>query len=173
MRVGDPPGLWAELGFRVEDDSVAVSGVRLLLGAHDPGLHDWAFGEPAPHAPPHPNGVAAIDHVVLFTPDLDATVDRLSDEGHDLRRIREAGKGVRQAFFRLGDVILEVVGPTDGDERLWGITFTVHDLDATVAFLGDKVRPPKEAVQPGRRIATLDTAAGSTVPLAFMSPHIR
>lgn len=173
MRVGDPPSLWADLGFRVEDDCVAVSGVRLLLGADEPGLSNWAFGDPAPHAPLHPNGVAAVDHVVLFTPDLDATVDRLSDEGHDLRRIREAGNGVRQAFFRLGEVILEVVGPMDGDERLWGITFTVHDLDATVAFLDDKVRPPKEAVQPGRRIATLDAAAGSTVPLAFMSPHVR
>ena len=174
MRVGDSPELWADLGFTVEnDDAVVVSGVRLLLGAEMPGLSEWAFSEdegPTP-MPPHANGVASIDHVVLVTPELDATVDELCAAGHDLRRIREAGNGLRQAFFRLGPVILEVVGPTDGATRLWGITFNVHDLDATTAFLGSRLGAAKDAVQPGRRIATLDRRAGSTVPMAFMTPR--
>ena len=178
LRIGDPPEAWADLGFVVDDDCTAVSGVRLLLGAATPGLSEWALrdvdddsgGEPPP-TPAHPNGVRAIDHVVLLTPHLDRTVDELAADGFDLRRIRDAGNGMRQGFFRLGPVILEVVGDTDdAGPRLWGITFTVDDLDATVAFLGDRVRPPKDAVQPGRRIATLDRSAGSTVPLAFMSP---
>lgn len=173
LHVGDPPELWADLGFTVEDDVAVVSGVRLRLGATEPGLTEWSFGEPAADERAHPNGVRAVDHVVLFTPDLDVTVDDLSSQGHDLRRVRDAGNGVRQAFFRLGGVILEVVGPMEGDTRLWGITFTVDDLDATVAFLGDRVLPSKDAVQPGRRIATLDRSAGSTVPIAFMSAHLR
>lgn len=171
LAVGDPPDVWSDLGFEVDDGCVAVSGVRLVLGAATPGLSSWTIrtDEEPPPTPAHPNGVQAIDHVVLLTPHLDRTIDELSAEGFDLRRIREAGNGLRQAFFRLGPVVLEVVGDGDGEQRLWGITFTVDDLDATVAHLGDRVRPPKDAVQPGRRIATLDRSAGSTVPIAFMS----
>lgn len=174
--VGDPPDVWADLGFQVDGGAVAVSGVRLVLGGETPGLSQRTLrngddeDEPPP-TPAHRNGVREIDHVVLLTPYLDRTIDDLSAEGFDLRRVRDAGNGMRQAFFRLGPVVLEVVGDTDDPEpRLWGVTFTVEDLDATAAFLGDRLRPPKDAVQPGRRIATLDRSAGSTVPIAFMSP---
>jgi hypothetical protein len=71
-------------------------------------------------------------------------------------------------------VILEVVGPPqpteDGPARFFGLAWTVADLDATAAYLGDRLHPAKEAVQKGRRIATLDRTAGSTVAHAFMSP---
>lgn len=162
--------MWRSLGFVVHDGAVAVSGVSLRLGQERPGLSGWELDdEPGgPPTPEHPNGVTDIDHVVLMATDLDATIDSLAAKGHDLRRIREAGNGVRQAFFRLGPVILEVVGPMD-NPGLWGITFTVRDIDATAAFLGDRLGAVKDAVQPGRRIATLDRSAGSTVPLAFIS----
>ncbi|MBV9662995.1 MAG: glyoxalase, partial [Actinobacteria bacterium] len=58
----------------------------------------------------------------------------------------------------------------DGPARFYGLAFTVADLDATAAYLGDRLRPAKDAVQPGRRIATLDKSAGSSVAIAFMSP---
>lgn len=177
LLVGDPPEVWSRLGFVVDDAAVAVSGVRLRLGAPTAGLSAWVLRddeEEPPPTPGHPNGVREIDHVVLLTPNLDRTIDDLSADGFDLRRVRDAGNGLRQAFFRLGPVILEVVGDSDGEQRLWGITFTVHDLDATAAFLGDRLKAAKDAVQPGRRIATLDRSAGSTVPIAFMSaPHPR
>jgi hypothetical protein len=176
VRVGDAPGVWKGLGFVVDGDECHVSGVRLLLGADEPGLAAWAhrplaeLTDELPETPDHPNGVREIDHIVLLTPHLDRTIEELTADGVDLRRMRDAGGGRQQAFFRLGPVILEVVGDTDDPEpRLWGITFTVEDLDATAAFLGDRLRPAKEAVQPGRRIATLDRSAGSTVPIAFMS----
>jgi hypothetical protein len=80
---------------------------------------------------------------------------------------------MRQGFFKHGAVVLEVIGPAqpagDGPARLWGLAFTVADLDATAVFLGDRLHPPKDAVQEGRRIATVDKSAGSTVPIAFMS----
>jgi hypothetical protein len=61
---------------------------------------------------PHPNGIVALDHVVAIAPALERTVDALRAAGLDLRRIREeptpAG-APRQAFFRLGATILEVV----------------------------------------------------------------
>lgn len=170
LLVGDPPEVWRSLGFAVDDGAVVVSGVSLRLGHDQPGLSGWELGDGSggPPTPEHPNGVTGIDHVVLMATNLDAAIDALSAEGHDLRRIREAGNGVRQAFFRLGPVILEVVGPVDSD-GLWGITFTVRDIDATAAFLGDRLGAVKDAVQPGRRIATLAHSAGSTVPIAFIS----
>jgi hypothetical protein len=43
--------------------------------------------------------------------------------------------------------------------------------DATVERLGTPMGAPKDAVQPGRRIATLhDRELGLSVALAFMSP---
>jgi hypothetical protein len=148
-------------------------------GAAAPG------GDPAHVSVEHPNGIVAIDHVVAMTPALDRTVQALQAAGLDLRRIREqptpAG-APRQAFFRLGAEILEVVqepehvivarGP-DGAERparLWGLAFVAPDLDRTVAALGEHAGEAREAVQPGRRIATVRRSAGLAVPVALMSP---
>jgi hypothetical protein len=131
----------------------------------------------------HLNGIAAIDHVVAMTPALDRTVQALSDAGLDLRRIREeptpAG-APRQAFFRLGRVILEVVQEPEqviaarGEAaarpaRLWGLALLAPDLDRTVAALGAHAGPARDAVQPGRRIATIKRSAGLAVPVALMS----
>ena len=89
------------------------------------------------------------------------------------------GGAPRQAFFRVGEPVLEVVQAPpgtriaedrDGPARLWGISFAVADLDATVASLGDLAGEPRDAVQPGRRIATLRREAGIGTAVAFMSP---
>lgn len=126
----------------------------------------------------HPNGTFELDHLVVLTPDLDRTIDAIQAAGLDLRRTRDTGTygaPMRQAFFKVGATILEVVGGPeatgDGPARFFGLAFTVRDLDATGAFLGDRLRPAKDAVQPGRRIATLDRGAGSKVPMTFMTPE--
>jgi hypothetical protein len=170
LSVGDPTESWARLGFVVDRRKCDIDGVTIDLGADGAGITGWALGTPAGSSPAHPNGVTSIDHLVVLTADLDAEIERYAEEGLDLRRIREAGGGRRQAFFRLGRPILEVVGPVPGPTRFWGLALSVADLDETAAFLGDLLHPPKPAVQRGRRIATLDKAAGSTVAIAFMSP---
>ena len=85
----------------------------------------------------------------------------------------------RQAFFRLGSAILEVVQePRGATERrggdspafFWGLAFVAPDLEQTVAFLGDRAGDVRDAVQPGRRIATLRRGAGLSVPVALMTP---
>ena len=120
----------------------------------------------------HPNGVVAIDHVVVTSPDPARTINALQAVGLEPRRTRDTG-AMRQTFFRLGPVILELVGPPapdgDGPARFWGIAFTVADLDATARYLGDRLGNVKDAVQPGRRIASLRKEAGLAVPMAFMS----
>jgi hypothetical protein len=137
--------------------------------------------EPASGAA-HPNGVVSIDHVVVLTPDLDRTTSALRRGCFDLRRLREGetpGGSVRQAFFRMGEVILEVVLAPEGTKpaadpagpaRLWGISFLVHDLGATAEALGERLGTPSDAVQPGRKIATLRHEAGLGPAVAFMTP---
>ncbi|HKH04156.1 MAG TPA: VOC family protein [Acidimicrobiales bacterium] len=140
-------------------------------------------GEPGPPAGPqaHPNGVTKVDHVVVTTPDLDRTTAALEALGIAARRTRDAGTGPdgiarRQRFFRLGEVVLELVGPTtptgDGPARFWGLAHEVADLDATATLLGDALTAPRDAVQAGRRIASLRRTAGVAVPTAFLTPDV-
>jgi hypothetical protein len=196
LHLGVPPAPWAELGFDITDGGTTVGTVSLSFGG-DPaaGIDSWSLTgidesissvdgvattavPPPPPAEPvsHPNGTTSIDHLVLQTPDLDRTVDALGAAGLELRRVRDAGQA-QQAFYRVGEAILEVVGPYepagDGPARLWGLACTVADLDATAACLGDRLLPAKDAVQPGRRIATVHESAGLGVPLAFMTPDPR
>jgi hypothetical protein len=147
--------------------------VRGLARTQLDGIPTERSDAPPAHGERQPNGVVAIDHVVIFTPDLDRTTGVLREAGFDFRRLREestpAGGG-HQAFFRMGDVILEVVhAGREGPARLWGVSFLVEDLDATVAHLGELASEARDAVQPGRRIATLQRDAGVGVAVAFMS----
>jgi hypothetical protein len=155
--------------------------LRELRSAELDGLRTEISERPPAAGGTQPNGVTGVDHVVAFTPDLDRTTGALRAAGLDFRRLREeptpAG-APRQAFFRLGEVILEVVqapegtridSDPDGPARLWGISFGVADLDATAAFLGDRLGTPRDAVQQGRRIATLRREAGLSPAVAVMS----
>lgn len=201
LTVADAPDAWAALGFALDGDTCVVGDVRVRiagLGAGK-GLIGWSLRglesaeldglstarsdrQPPSEPPAHPNGIAEIDHVVAIAPDLDRTVEALRGAGLDLRRIREeptpAG-APRQAFFRLGATILEVVQePVEATERaggdrpafFWGLAFVAPDLETTVAGLGDRISEIRPAVQPGRRIATLRRSAGLTVPVALMTP---
>lgn len=199
LRVADRPQAWRDAGFTVEDDLCAVGDVRIRLAGPDAGrgLAGWSLREveagdldglattksdrPPPAAGEHPNGVLALDHVVAVSAALDRTVAALRRAGLDLRRLREeptpAG-APRQAFFRLGSAVLEVVQePAEATERaggdrpafFWGLAFVVADLEATAALLGDRLGEVRPAVQPGRRIAPLRRSAGLAVPVALMS----
>ena len=101
------------------------------------GLPTAAGASDDPPAVRHPNGVTRIDHLVVFTPDLERTTAAFEAAGIERRRVREADTGegtLRQGFFRLGEVILEVVEHAkipSGPASFWGITFAVEDLDAT------------------------------------------
>ena len=85
----------------------------------------------------------------------------------------------RQAFFRLGGEILELIqepeqvieraGGAAHPARFWGLALLVKDLDSTVERLGEHAGSPRDAVQAGRRIATVRRSAGLAVPLALMS----
>jgi hypothetical protein len=187
LSLADPPGRWAALGFDVGDGRMRVGAVVVELGVSGEGIVGWALRgvEPGieidrlpwravavvePEAP-HPNGALGLDHVVVMTPDFDRTAGALDAAGLGLRRVRDAG-GFRQGFRRLGPAILELVEARDargGPARFWGLVAIVADLEALAERLGDQLGPIKDAVQPGRRIATL--RAGVSTNVAFMDPE--
>lgn len=166
----------------------ALSGVAAPAG-HLDGLPTEVVDPAAPSGdgdttvPAHPNGCVGLDHVVVLTPDLDRTLAALDAAGLELRRIRDTtsyGSPMRQAFFRLGSVILEVVSgdagtgrpAADAPARWFGLAVDVADLDETAEVLGEALGPIKGAVQEGRRIATLrHRDLGVSVAIAAMDDH--
>jgi len=203
LSVADSAEAWEAAGFAVADAVVRIGtvGVRLVGRDRGTGIVGWslrdvppgsidgeldgipttAADQPAASAPSHPNGVVSIDHVVLLSPDLDRTLGALASVGLEPRRHRDGelgGAPVRQVFYRLGEVVLEVVGSpdtaTDGPASLWGLTHVVADIDETASLLGESGGRVKDAVQPGRRITTLrHRDFDMSVRTAFITPQQR
>jgi hypothetical protein len=200
LELGVPPEAWADLGFAVDADARSrIGGVELALGAGRAGITRWSLRGvgPAddgidglqttvvatPEAPvepsAHPNGATAIDHVVVATPNHARTLQALAAVGLAVRAERDAGSAerpLRQAFLLTRQALVEVVGPPEpaGDEpaSFWGLTVAVADLDATAALLGTRLGSVRDAVQPGRRIATVRREAAAGLHLAFMDLRV-
>lgn len=124
----------------------------------------------------HPNGVIGLFYVVLFGPSWLDGAEAMESLGVSPGEGRPMGSGQPVMLRSLADgggAQIEIIGPPDRDPernwRLWGMIVEVADLDHTAARLGPALRPIKPAVQPGRRIATLDRSAGSSVAVAFIS----
>ena len=181
IELGDPPAAWARLGFAPDEaGEVGLGEARLrltgrgggLLAVHAEGLTgdrpDGLALARCERAPPadvaHPNGACAVDHVVVLTGSLARTVGALEAAGLDLRRRTEDG---RMAFLRAGPFVLEVVERGGDPPRFWGLVVVVPRLEG----LGPLVGPPKDAVQRGRRIATVSREAGLGTALALMTPR--
>jgi hypothetical protein len=191
LTVGDEPGAWERLGFTVADGRAAIGATAVVLDGGGGGLRSWTLrdvpsgdidGLPttvatvgATEPGDHPNRAQRLDHIVVTTPDLRRTFGALEQAGFELRRVREHSDTLHQGFFRMGEVILEVVGPPQptGEEpaRFWGLVAVVPDVDelvtnAEAGLFGE----PRAAVQDGRRIVTVSREAGVSVALAFITP---
>jgi hypothetical protein len=201
ITIGDPPEAWAAAGFTVEDDGTCCVGqVRLRFVGRDRGkrILDWsvrglpvAWGgdldglptaaseTPLPPPGEHAIGARLVDHVVVLSPDSERTTAAFEAVGLVAKRQRETdtyGMPMRQTFFRMGEVILELIATTepsgDGPTAFFGLALTVDDLDAAAELLGDGLGTIKDAVQPGRRIGTVKHKdLGLSVALALMSPE--
>jgi hypothetical protein len=199
--LAEDPAAWSALGFTVSDGGCVLGGVRLRFDGQRAGrgIVGWSLrdlqsteldGLPTTHSDKpareptglHPNGAVAIDHVVAVSPALDRSVEALQRAGLDLRRVREeptpAG-APRQAFFRLGAEILELVqepeeviaraGGAARPAHFWGLALLVEDLERSHAAFAPHAGSIRGAVQPGRRIATIARTAGLSFPLALIS----
>ena len=161
---------WTLRGVQLDREFADVDGLSL---GHSPAS---ATGPAEPAR--HDNGARLIDHLVVATPDTARTTKAFEAIGLDVRRVRDTdpetyGMPMRQTFFRLDEVILELIGPAepagDGPARFFGLALTVEDLDALPDRYGEHLGRVKAAVQPGRRIATLrHRDLGLSVAIAFM-----
>lgn len=153
----------------LDDDGApdVVDGLTVSLGTVSRGTVSGAR--------PQPNGALELDHVVVMTDSIERTSSALhTGLGLEQRRVR-ATATVRQAFHRFADegaakgCIVELVeSDRVRQPSIWGVVVIVADLDATVAAAPRLIGRPKPAVQPGRRIATVDRTAGLPVAVAFM-----
>ena len=195
LAIGGEIDPWRAMGLTVLDDGLApfmFTSLRVVGGER--GIQGWAIsgiaddvddidGLPTtvvPAGPPmlteHANGAIELDHVVVATNSLDRTCAAIeAATGAPLRRVRDLGH-MRQGFHRVGrgGLIVEVVERRelqDGDASFWGVVVNVEDLDAAVARAGpERIGEARDAVQPGRRIATVREQAGLGLPVALMSP---
>jgi hypothetical protein len=174
---GDPAA-WERLGFAPGEPIGAVRsvpgapalelGVQGLAAERPDGLAIVTAAPGAAEPGAHPNGALAVDHVVALTGDMERTIGALRAAGLDLRRERVPPEApARQAFFHLGTMILELVEAPGREPALWGLVVVVEDLDG----LGPLVGAARDAVQPGRRIATARREAELPTALAFMTPR--
>ena len=195
LTVGGAVEPWRQLGLVVDHDGMVPlfgTGIR-IIGDATPGLRGWALsgGEtgasgdidglptehvpaPAPRFAEHPIGAIGLDHVVIVTDDLERTALAIAAAtGAPCKRIREVGD-LRQGFHRIGSLVVEVVersGLPVGPATFWGLVLNVEDLDVAVDQLGpDLIGSAKDAVQPGRSIATVRNSAGLGMPVALMTP---
>ena len=200
LDIADPPDVWRRLGFTVAADGTCVARATLtlrLLGTQARGGHrrlDAASRRRAAAAgrrrdrrprrgrrrpPPRrrriPTAPLGVDHVVVRTPDLQRTLTALERHRHGgaprargapgpapgvplggrraARGRRAAGAGGRRA------------------RRACGASSSSRPTSTLLAALpGEPLGSVREAVQPGRRIATVRRELGSSVPLAFMTP---
>jgi methylmalonyl-CoA/ethylmalonyl-CoA epimerase len=118
--------------------------------------------------------IKRIDHVVMHVPSVDAVCKRF-EEYFGVPTKRRIERGPRSfAFLKPGDVILEVIGPSDGGDpesgRIAGLAFEVKGIDALAASLKEKGYPvgePHAALQ-GGRIVSVHHSGACGVPVAFI-----
>ena len=199
LTVTGDPDIWRSIGLTVSADGmVPLFGTSLRIVAPtdadadgQPGLAGWAFsgipdvgdvaGFPtevvdasSPMFASHELGASQLDHVVIFTGSMDDVSEAIEARtGCERKRVRDLGE-MQQGFHRIGrgGLIVEIVQHADRDRstEMWGLVLIVDDLDAACALLGeDRISAPKEAVQPGRRIATIRQEVGLGTAVALMS----
>ena len=156
----------------------ALSGIEPVAGGAVDGLPTEVVDPAIPVFGAHDIAASGLDHVVVLTDDLERTSEAIAvATGCPLKRVRKVGP-MRQGFHRIGrgGLIVEIVCRPEvgsGPASFWGVVINVDDIDAACAHIGaDRIGDPKDAVQPGRRIATVRAEAGLGLPVALMTPGV-
>ncbi|MBI1818344.1 MAG: VOC family protein [Deltaproteobacteria bacterium] len=154
-------------------DPTTAGGMRLLLIQHTspPKL--------LPRALPIADDASVclgVDHVVIFSSDLNATLRLWSDTFRIPEQWRRdfPERGTRNVGLLLGDITIEIIMRTDQvpgtiADRLWGVAYQVFDVDRAVARLRAanlEVDDPRPGLAEGTRVATLRRKGTATLLLA-------
>lgn len=122
--------------------------------------------------------ISALDHVVVMTSDAEACKKLFGDQ-LGIRLALDHTKpewGVRQLFFRLGGVTIEVVQSLDATKApkrdfLWGTAWKTKDIDAVRARLiaeGAEVSEVRKGRAKGTHVATIRPPTGG-IPTLLIS----
>ena len=197
LTIAGDPETWRSIGLTISADGLIPlfgTGLKIVeaTGPDGEGIVGWGLSGIAPVPSiaglpvdvvesgrpvfaDHALGAVELDHVVIMTSSLEMVSDAVAGAtGCELKRTRELGV-ITQGFHRIGrgGLIIEIVQHPDydrGEAEFWGLVINVEDLDAACALLGsDRVSQPKDAVQPGRRIATIRSDVGLGTAVALMS----
>lgn len=185
VRVGGDSGAWSAAGFEVQGSTIQIGAltIEIVSAATPPELVLGRDSGGSISRDPHSNGIDGIDHIVVMARTLDGLRGDIDEAGWTVRRERPttmAGIEVVQLFVLAGEVLLEMIAPIAGEgpvEGVWGLAVTSTDLGATSSWFAEHCGAEScgtvsEAVQPGRRIATLrHRALGLPLPVAIMSPR--
>jgi catechol 2,3-dioxygenase-like lactoylglutathione lyase family enzyme len=123
--------------------------------------------------------VHSLDHVVINTPNPDrAAANYGARLGLDLRLDRTAEQWkTRFQFFRTGGLTLEIINRLDetadpaDDDHIWGLTWTVRDIEAAHARLakaGIETSDVRKGRKPGTQVFTVK-AKTLGVPTLFIA----
>ena len=197
--VGGSPEPWEAFGFHLlsatpSESQFSLGDAVLVVNSTQPaGMVSWeitevntetidgvltARGANDLELPLEPGNVGClgVDHVVVRTNSLDVTCAAITAAtGAPVKRVRDAGSGMQQAFHKMGSVVVEVVSAPEQVEKthLWGFVVNVSDVDALSACLvPDILGTPKPATQPGRRIASARSGSALGVPFAGMDSGV-
>jgi catechol 2,3-dioxygenase-like lactoylglutathione lyase family enzyme len=154
-------------------DPDSVRGLRLLLIQHTSPPDALPAGQPAGAETSIWMG---IDHVVVFTADLDVSCALWVERFGLVERWRRdfPERHTRNLGLDLAGITLELVMRTDkpakpARDALWGVAYRVRDCDAAVARLrtaGLDVDDPRPGLAPRTRVATVRWARTPTLLLA-------
>lgn len=149
---------------RMRADTARTHGVRLFLLEME-------------RARPRSRSVAAarvtsIDHVVVATHDTERAAALYGARlGLDMALDqRDASGRTTIMFFRCGDMIVEVLNDprAGGDDKLWGISWRVDDIEASharIAEAGFDVSEVRTGRRAGTRVFTVRDAPGGVATL--------
>jgi catechol 2,3-dioxygenase-like lactoylglutathione lyase family enzyme len=124
--------------------------------------------------------ITALDHVVVATADAERAAALYGARlGLDMALDRSHPDWGRLMFFRCGDLIVEVVhrpgNDTEGDDKLWGMSWRVADADATRERLlraGIDVSEVRAGRKPGTRVLSVRNGTCG-VPTLLVEPSLR
>ena len=147
---------------------VEAAGLRFVLWPRRTHAVSPAVGDEAA-------AIAALDHVVVNTPNADRAVGIYGAKfGMDLRLDRENAQwGARQLFFRCGEAVFEVGASlkapvSDGPDRFGGLAWRVTDPEAAharIAAAGFDVSELRKGRKPGTQVFTVRDAPGGAPTL--------
>lgn len=175
---GAPDRSWQVL--RLEREASRSIPVEIVVGEEGWRPEATREGDAPGSDIPRGSRVEALDHVVLLSPDLEAS-RRLYEDGLGLRLALDRSfpeRGVRLLFFRLGGTTVEIGGRLDAEprpeagDRFGGLAWRVADVDAARERLvadGFDVSPVRKGHKPGTRVCTVRSPVHG-VPTLLIEP---